>query len=289
MDGVPIGLALAAGTLAVVNPCGFALLPAYASVLVLGDEPPRRAAAVGRPPRRGAAVGRALAFAGAMTTGFVLVFGIFGLALASVAGPIQERLPWFTVVLGLALVAAGGWLAVGRSLPGPRIATRRGPALTRSVASMTFFGVAYALASLGCTIGPFLVTVVATFRTGSAIEGAAVFAAYAAGMGVVVAAVSVAVALARTSMIGALRRAGPLVARLGGLLLIIAGGYVAYYGWYEIRLQRGARTDDPVIQAAGTIQRWLANGLDRIGVIGAAVALAVLVGLAFLLQRRRRT
>jgi cytochrome c-type biogenesis protein len=218
VDGVPTGLALAAGAVAVVNPCGFALLPAYASLLVLGNEP----------PRRGVAIGRALGFAGAMTAGFVLVFGIFGLALVSVAGPIQDRLPWFTVVLGLVLAMAGGWLVAGRSLPGPRIATRGGAALTRTIGSMAFFGVAYALASLGCTIGPFLVTVVATFRTGSVLEGVAVFAAYAVGMGVVVGAVSVAVALARTSMIGALRRGGRLVSRLGGLLLAISGGYVAY-------------------------------------------------------------
>ncbi len=55
MDGIPVGLALAAGTLAVVNPCGFALLPAYASLLVLGDAPrgegPRSAVRSGSPRR----------------------------------------------------------------------------------------------------------------------------------------------------------------------------------------------------------------------------------------------
>jgi cytochrome c-type biogenesis protein len=150
------------------------------------------------------------------------------------------------------------------------------------------FGAAYALASLGCTIGPFLVTVVATFRTGSVIEGAAVFAAYAAGMGVVVAAVSVAVALARTSVVGVLRRSGRVVSRLGGLLAV-AGGYVAYNGWYEIRLQRGAETDDPVIETAGAVQRWLANGVDRIGIIGAALVLAALLTVAAMRKLRRRT
>ena len=39
------GLALGAGMLAAVNPCGFALLPAYLSLFVLdGGEPPRRVA-----------------------------------------------------------------------------------------------------------------------------------------------------------------------------------------------------------------------------------------------------
>lgn len=38
--GGDVTLAIAAGMLAAVNPCGFALLPAYLSVLVLGDDSP---------------------------------------------------------------------------------------------------------------------------------------------------------------------------------------------------------------------------------------------------------
>lgn len=276
MDGVPIGLALAAGTLAVVNPCGFALLPAYASLLVLGGE-----------PRRSAAIGRALGFAAAMTAGFVAVFGVFGLLLASVAGEIQPRLPWFTVVLGMVLAILGGWLAAGRTVPGPRITPRGGRALTRSFASLSLFGVAYALASLGCTIGPFLITVVATFRAGSVAGGLAVFAAYALGMGIVVATVSLAVALARTTVVSALRRTGPLVSRLGGLLLLLSGVYVAYYGWYEIRLLRGGSVDDPIVDAAAAVQRWLAEGLDRLGVIGATAALVAVAGVLLVARRSR--
>jgi cytochrome c biogenesis protein CcdA len=276
MDGVPIGLALAAGTVAVVNPCGFALLPAYASMLVLQDR-----------PRRRVAIGGALGFAGALTAGFVAVFGVFGLLLAPVAGQVQERLPWFTVVLGLGLASAGGWLIAGRTLPGLRIGTGRGPALTRSATSMALFGVAYALASLGCTIGPFLVTVVATFRTGSALEGVTVFAAYAAGMGLVVAAVSLAVALARSSVLTGLRRAGQLAARLTGVLLVVTGAYVAYYGWYEIRVLRGGSTDDPVITATANVQRWFASSIDRMGALAIAAIVLLLTLTAVLLRRAR--
>ncbi len=279
MDAIPIGLALTAGALAVVNPCGFALLPAYASMLVLDDQRPGRVAAMGR----------ALGLAAAMTLGFVAVFGVFGLLLASVAGSILSRLPWFTVVLGLVLVVAGGWLAAGRTLPGPTITTGRGPALTRSFTSMTLFGVSYALASLGCTIGPFLVTVVATFRAGSVVGGVAVFAAYALGMGIVVATVSVAVALARGSVVAALRRSGGVVARVGGVLLIVSGAYVAYYGWFEIRVLSGASVDDPVIASGAAVQRWLASGLDRIGVTGAAIALTALLTIVLLVRRTRQT
>jgi cytochrome c biogenesis protein CcdA len=51
----PLGLAVAAGMLAAVNPCGFALLPAYLSLLISGDGPRGRASRCGvrwAPPRR---------------------------------------------------------------------------------------------------------------------------------------------------------------------------------------------------------------------------------------------
>lgn len=278
MDSVPIGLALAAGTLAVVNPCGFALLPAYASLLVLGDQPERRTVAIGR----------ALGFAAALTVGFVAVFGVFGLLLASVAAQIQPRLPWFTMALGIVLAVLGAWLTTGRSLPGLRLAAGRGPALTRSFTSMTMFGVAYALASLGCTIGPFLVTVVATFRTGTVTGGVAVFAAYALGMGIVVTALSLAIALAQEGILTTLRRAGRIVSRLGGLLLLVSGAYVAYYGWYEIRVQRGGAANDRVIDTGAAIQRWLATGLDDLGNAGIAAIAIIPIVITTVVRRTRR-
>jgi cytochrome c-type biogenesis protein len=100
-------LALSAGLLAAVNPCGFALLPAYLSLLVLDENQ----------PGRGGAVKRALISTAALTLGFVVVFGIFGLVISPVVSGIERYLPFVTVVLGLGLVLAGGWLLAGRTLP----------------------------------------------------------------------------------------------------------------------------------------------------------------------------
>jgi cytochrome c biogenesis protein CcdA len=281
MDGLPLGLAVAAGMVAVVNPCGFALLPAYASLLVVGDDAPSRTVAIWR----------ALALAGAMTAGFAAVFGSFGLLLAGVSNisAVQRYLPWFTLVLGLALLGLGGWLLAGGSLPGLRIAVR-GPVLTRSVSSMAAFGATYATASLSCTLAPFLATVVASFRTGSIADGTTVFLAYALGMGLVIVAVSLAIALAQSAVVTWLRQVGPLVPRIGGGLLAIAGAYVAYYGWYEIRVLDGGSADDPVISEGQDIQRWLADGLDRLGVEGMIAIVAMLLAAAIAVPRlvRRR-
>ncbi|MFE9773789.1 cytochrome c biogenesis CcdA family protein [Streptomyces sp. NPDC005931] len=277
MTDLPLALALGAGLLAAVNPCGFALLPAYLSLLVLGDEAPGRVVAVGR----------ALAATAAMTAGFAALFGVFGLAVQPVAGQVQEHLPWFTIAFGVLVAAAGAWLLAGRRLPAPKL--RRAPVLTRSLASMALFGMAYATASLGCTIAPFLAIVVSAFRSGSTGEGVALFAAYAAGMGLVVGAASLTVALTRTTAVTRLRRLGAIAPRLGGGLLLAAGGYVAYYGWYEIRVQRDPATTDPVVEAAGTVQRTVADALDAAGPALLAVFVLLLLGAAAVRRRRSRS
>lgn len=70
-----------------------------------------------------------------MTLGFAAIFGLLGLGL---------------------------WLASGRELPGIKVGhggtdPKPGKEISRSIPSMVAFGAAYAIASLGCTIGPFLI------------------------------------------------------------------------------------------------------------------------------------
>ena len=96
MNG-PYAFALAAGMAATVNPCGFALLPAYLSAFV----------GIEHKAGRAGAVGRALTVSLALTAGFVLVFGAFGLVVSPLALRLEESLPWATVVIGLGPVGLG--------------------------------------------------------------------------------------------------------------------------------------------------------------------------------------
>jgi cytochrome c biogenesis protein CcdA len=270
-------LALMAGMLGAVNPCGFALLPAYLSVLIVSPEGDARRA-----------VGRALRCTLAVTAGYVLVFGAFGLVLTPIAGALQPRLPWLTVVLGLGLAAHGGRLLAGRSLPAPP--GMRAPALTGTAASMVLFGTAYAIASLGCAVGPFLALVVSSLRAGSIGSGLLLFVAYAAGMGLVLGVTAVAVALLRVSLIARLRRFLTVVPRLGGAVLLVSGLYVAYYGRYELRLADDLRAAgrDPLVNAAGVLQHHLSAWVGAAGVLWPAVALVALVGAGVVLARSRK-
>ncbi|MFE3645259.1 cytochrome c biogenesis CcdA family protein [Streptomyces sp. NPDC059169] len=279
MADLPLALALGAGMLAAVNPCGFALLPAYLSLLVLGDDTPSRTVAIGR----------ALTATAAMTVGFAALFGVFGLAIQPVAGQVQQHLPWFTITFGVLIAAAGVWLLAGRQLPTMAPKLRRAPKVTRSLPSMALFGAAYATASLGCTIAPFLAIVVSAFRSGSTGEGVALFTAYAAGMGLIVGVASLTVALTRTTAVTRLRSLGAFAPRLGGALLTLVGAYVAYYGWYEIRALRDPTTTDPVIDTAAGIQRAVADTLDAAGPAVIAALFVLLLLASLLIWRRKRT
>ncbi|WP_203813356.1 cytochrome c biogenesis CcdA family protein [Paractinoplanes tereljensis] len=261
--------------LGAVNPCGFALLPAYLSVLLVQG-----------PASPGNAVWRALRCTLALTLGYVLVFGTFGLVLTPLAGELQPRLPWLTVVLGLVLAGLGVWLTLGRSLPTWGV---RAPALTGSTWSMVVFGMAYAIASLGCAVGPFLALVASSLRASTLLSGVGLFLAYAAGMGLVVGVTAVAVALLRSSLITRTRRLLGLVPRIGGAILVVSGLYVAYYGWYELRLARNLRLagHDPIVAAASRIQQWLAGWISVLGAVPLAVVLVILLLLVVVRRRAR--
>jgi cytochrome c-type biogenesis protein len=109
-----LALAFSAGMVATVNPCGFALLPAYLSYFLgmegeaeANDAAGASTGATGRGAGRRSPVLRALSVSGAVTAGFLVVFGVMGLIWSSVSEVIGQRLPYFTIVVGIGLVVVG--------------------------------------------------------------------------------------------------------------------------------------------------------------------------------------
>lgn len=274
MPEAPFALAVAAGMLAAVNPCGFALLPAYLSLLILdpGDT------------GSSAALGRALRMTAAMTAGFVAVFGLFAVVAVPLALSLERFLPWATVVIGIVLVTIGVRLLTGGELRLP-IPALGGAGLDGSVRSMAGYGVVYAVASLSCTIAPFLAIVTSTTRAGSVAGGILVMVGYALGMGLVIGVVAVAVALAEEGLLNGTRRILPHVNRVSGALLVVAGGYVAYYGWWELRILAGDDPADPIVDAAAAIQGTLASWVARAGAWWALAGLVALTVLGWWVAR----
>ena len=222
-----------------------------------------------------------------MALGFLTVFGLFGALTISAATTVQRYLPYGTVVIGVVLVALGAWLLSGRELtaltPQPL-----GPRWTPQVRQgswlfgMYGYGVSYAIASLSCTIGPFLAVTAASFRGGSIVTGVSIYLAYVAGLTLVVGVLAIAAATASSALADRLRRIVPFVNRISGALLVLVGLYVAYYGLYELRLFNArANPQDAVITGAARLQGVMAGWVHQHGVWPWVVALFALVGGAF--------
>lgn len=280
MIDAPLAVAFGAGMLATVNPCGFAMLPAYLSYF-LGDVGPD-----GAVTDQGVGVGRALGVGAAVSAGFMTLFAVAGILLSWLSVGVYDIAPWLTLVIALGLTVLGvamlaGWEPVV-SLPHLEKGGR-----DRTFRSMYLFGVSYAIASLGCTLPVFVATVSGTMRRHDTISGIAVYVAYGLGMTVVLMALTVAIAGARRSLVRVLRGILPYVSRIAGALVLVAGIYVGWYGIVEIRNRNGAqsatggRAVDTVTGWSGSIANWVDGfGAVRLGLIlGLVIAVALFVSL----------
>ena len=277
-------LAFTAGLLAPVNPCGFALLPAYLAHT-----------ATARPdtalPQR---LLRSLAAGAALAAGFAITLSIAGLAISAGAHQLIRAAPWlgFTVgvLLGLLGLAGLAGYAPRVRLHLPAIAPRTGAAMT-SPGRWALFGVAYAAASLACTIAV-LLAVITQAQASTTIGGqVVVFAAYATGAIALLLVLSAAAALAGSALFRSARAMARYQARLTGTLLILTGGYVATYWWPAVTGK------SPTGHGLTAIDRWSATTTTWLqahtgAVASAALALIILAALSAIaahLRHRSRT
>ena len=271
MISAPMALAFTAGMVATFNPCGFALLPAYIGAFVTGDEVTERT------DRR---VIRAIVVAAAVSAGFVIVFATVGLIIDSLASEARRQLPWVTIVVGGLLIVAGiatfaGWkptIAIrGLSLTGKRT----------GAGAMVGYGATYAVASLSCTIGPFL-AVTGTALSQSRLEGIATYVTYALGMGIIILILSVTSALAHGAVVNHMRRLSRIAPRIGGALMILAGGYAIWYGRWELSVYDGDLSTDSLIDTMEDIRLWIVKFVESIGSarLAGTVAIAVIAVIA---------
>ena len=216
MIDAPLAYAFTAGAVATVNPCGFAMLPAYLSYF-LGIE-----AAKGTEDDRRASVGTALIVGAAVSAGFLVVFGIVGTLVNAGVSSFIDYVKWATIAIGIGLVVLGIAMLRGYHLPFSTPRLDKG-GRNRTLGSIFLFGVSYAIASISCTLPIFLVVVFGTLSRTNFASGVATFVAYGMGMAMVLVSLTIALALAKQSFVHSLRHAMRYVDRVAGALLIVAG------------------------------------------------------------------
>ncbi len=249
----PVALAVTAGMVAAVNPCGFSLLPAYVGLFVGSVD------ASTTVPKR---LARATVSAVAVTAGFVTVFSVAGVILDRVSTSFQQRLPFVTLLVGALVVVAGIAVLFGRKVALPILITRHRTS-GRGVLSMLSFGVTFAVSSLSCTVGPFL-AIVAVGRRRSALGGLITYGAYASGMGIVVAALAIGIVVARSPR-NVFRSVSRYAPKVGGVMMILSGGYSMWYARWELRVYSGNLSTDSVVSAVDRRRAWIANYLASLG------------------------
>ncbi len=276
-----LAFAFGAGMLATVNPCGFAMLPAFlAYYLGEDDDAPGAPSGVANRLAQGLAVGFAV------SAGFAAVFTAAGLVVSLGLRSLVRAVPWAAVIIGVVLVVVGGALVAGRQV-GVRLGTKVAPAEGRGYRRMAAFGAAYAVASLSCTLAVLLAVVAQATAASNPLQLFGVFAAYGAGAASVLVTLAVGAALAKATFSRGVRRLLPVVNRLGGAVLILSGAYLVAY-WLPALL--GAAPDRTVAALTEGISGRLMNLLDaNRGFVAASAAGLIAVGAAIALVRRRRT
>ena len=227
----PLGFAFAVGMASAVNPCGFAMLPAYLG-LYLGDTDKEATKISAFKNLR-----QALLVGGTVTAGFIVLFGSAGLIIGLGARAfIVDVLPWLGLVIGIILALVGSWMLGGGKLYtgfAASAASKMGDPGQVSMKGYFIFGISYATASLSCTLPIFLAVVGTSLAVSSIFSSLGQFFLYALGMGVVIMALTVGMAFFKGAMVGALRKALPYVQPVGSWLMVIAGMYIVFY-WLTI-------------------------------------------------------
>jgi cytochrome c-type biogenesis protein len=268
-------LSFGSGLLAAVNPCGFVLLPTYL-MYFLGVS--------GRPGTQRATVRRALLVSAALSAGFMTVFIIVGGVSRLFTDWLNQNAKYVSLLIGVALVILGIAMLFGYRLPfsTPKLETGK---RDQTVASMYVFGLAYAIASIGCTLGPFSATVLGTIDTDGFFQGIIAIVLYGLAMSLLITTLTVTLALAQGGLLKSLRIGMTYVEIASAVIMILSGLYLTWYWFNDIR----DKYDDDFTGQVLNWQERIAQIIDDNRLV-LAIVFAVIVGVALtytFVSRRR--
>jgi cytochrome c biogenesis protein CcdA len=260
------------GVLAAVNPCGFVLLPAYLLYFLGIDSNNQQAP-----------VRRALVVSAAVSSGFLLVFIIIGTISRLFTQWIELNAKYAGLLIGLALVVMGFAMLAGwkPSFITPTIAGQR----DRSLRAMFVFGIAYAVASIGCTIGFLTTAIFGSIGVHGFASGVISIVLYGAGMALLVSTLTVTLAVAKGGLLRVLRNGLRYMDKLAAGFIVLTGLYLSWY-WYVAISERTSAGN-----VTSNVENWqsdVASFLQRQGSWRLAFVFAGVIGLATVVAKRAR-
>ncbi|MEX2279216.1 MAG: cytochrome c biogenesis CcdA family protein [Acidimicrobiia bacterium] len=256
-----LSTAFAAGMVATVNPCGFAMLPAYLGFF-LGDGTERR-------------VERTGVVALSVASGFLVVFTLAGALISFGLRTVVDTIPWLALAVGLGLIVVGIAQLLGRRLlptvPGVSRARKSG-----SVGGMFVFGVSYAIASLSCTLPIFLSLVGGIVSAEALSTSVLAFTAYGAGMATAVTGVTFVVAGGKKTVLAKIRRLARHMDTISGVVMTVAGVFIVWY-WATILSGGGVALGSTglvrwIDRTSASVTGFLADNAGLVAVVIGAIA-----------------
>lgn len=261
------------GVLAAVNPCGFVLLPTYLIFFLGTREEPNLAT--------GERLRRALIVSSGISIGFLAIFFVIGVISRLFTQWIELNAKYASLAIGVVLLGGGARMLTGWT---PKFASPQ----MNGVQSKTFratiiYGLAYAVASIGCTIGFLTTAVFGSIALNGFVSGVLSILLYGLGMAMLVTALTVSLAFAKTGLVTVIKNKLHIVQRLGAFFVTLTGIYLVFY-WYA------AISETRSTKFVARIERWqtrVVSFLQQQGAIRLAIVLSVIVATAIVLSRRK--
>ncbi len=265
-----------AGVLATVNPCGFVLLPTYL-LYFLGME------SSNTDHSQRASLQRALLVAGSLSLGFISVFFTVALISRLFTQWIQQHAKYAAFAIGISLVIAGVAMLAGWK---PRFSTPNVANRGKTLRAMFTFGIIYAVASIGCTIGLLTSAIFGSVNVHGYVSGVISISLYGVGMSLTVTALTVALSFAHTGILHLLRKGLPYIDRVAAIFLVLTGMYLTWY-WYWAIAER--TSTDSITSNVESWQTNVADFLDQQGATRLSLVFGAIVISAIVLVTRKRS
>jgi cytochrome c biogenesis protein CcdA len=275
---VNLSLSFIRGLVASINPCGFVLLPTYL-MYFLGVS-----AADGRSQR--APISRALLVGTMVSTGFLVVFFAIGAITQFWTVSLLNNAKYATAVIGVLFIILGIAMLFGFKLPIATPSVNTGEQ-NRTISSMFLYGVAYAVASLGCTLPLFMSTLFQTGQNEGYWKGVANVVMYAVGMALVVISLTLALATANAGFVRWLKSKMQYVEMVSGAFVLLSGAYLLWYFYWRDVKESSDPLTDAVDRMQQRVQNWL-NGNWQFAAIVLGSVIAGGIGYAMIRERSRQ-
>jgi cytochrome c biogenesis protein CcdA/peroxiredoxin len=209
LTGLP--LIFVAGMLALLSPCGFPMLPGYISYYMGSRTSFKRTVTGGV----------------ACSLGLVTVFSVIGIGVALVGSVITQYIPLLELVAGSLAIIMG--ISLLTEIKFPSIFTITRAPNQKGLLGIFLYGIAYGLATLGCSAPIFFSTLFYAITAGGLIAGIVTFLVYAAGMGLPIILTTILLAKTKDYLLNRIIRAMPWFQKISSLLLIVIGIYLIMY------------------------------------------------------------